>query len=120
MAGGGFGVGFRLISVGVWLAVRCGVGFGVGLGGWQWWFPFLVDSGGFGCVFFFLFCFTLLQTHNVNYFPSIFLECKQILEKQSFSLKSFTFANILRLKMFYVETNEASTHLATRFVLISI
>ena len=103
MAGGGFGVGFRLISVGVWLAVGCGVGFG----GWQWWFPFLVDSGGFGCVFFFFFCFTLLQTHNVNYFPSIFLECKQILEKQSFSLKLFTFTNILRWRMFYIETNGA-------------
>ena len=68
-------VGFGLISVGVWLAVGCGwlvVGCGVGLGGWQWWFPFLVDSGGFGCGFFFLFCFTLLQTHNVEYFSEHF------------------------------------------------
>ena len=32
--------------------VGCGVDFGVGCGGWQWWFPFLVDSGGFGCGFF--------------------------------------------------------------------
>ena len=48
------------------------VGCGVGLGGWQWWFLFLVDSGGFRCGFLLLFCFTLLQTHNVEYFLEYF------------------------------------------------
>jgi hypothetical protein len=49
----------------------------------------------------------LLQTHNVKYLLDHFPKCKQTLEKQSFSLKSFAFANILRWRMFYVETNGA-------------
>ena len=75
-----------------WLVVAGGElwWLAVGLGGWQWWV-----------------CFTLLQTHNVEYFPEHFSECKQTLEKQIFSCKSFAFANILRQKMFYVETNGA-------------
>ena len=44
---------------------------------------------------------------NVEYFPEHFSECKQTLEKQIFSCKSFAFANILRQKIFYVETNGA-------------
>ena len=51
----GCGVGFGLISVGVWLAVGCGVD----LGGWHLAMvvPFLVDSGSFGCGLFL--CFVL-------------------------------------------------------------
>ena len=32
----------------------------------------VVDSNGFWCEFFLLFCFTLLKTHNVKYFPENF------------------------------------------------
>jgi hypothetical protein len=61
-----FGVGFRLFLVGVWLAVGCRVAYGGLRDGSRWWFPFLINSGGFGCVFFFFFL-TLLQTHNIKY-----------------------------------------------------
>jgi hypothetical protein len=91
-----------------WLAVMgCGVDFEVSCDGWQWWFPFLVDSSGFGCGFFLLFCFTLLQTHNVEYFPKHFPRMQTNTEKKLFSLKSFAFENILQCKMFYIETNRA-------------
>jgi hypothetical protein len=81
----------------LWVSVPVGfeVGCRVGLGGWQWWFPFLVDSGGFGCEFFLLFCFTLFQTHNVKYFPKHFPRMQTNTEKKLFSLKSFAFENIL-------------------------
>ena len=78
VVGGGF---FLLIVVG------SGVGCGVGLGGWQGWV-----------------CFTLLQTHNVEYFLE---QCKQTSEKQTFFRKSFVFVNILRWRIFYIETNGA-------------
>jgi hypothetical protein len=88
-----------------------GVGCGVGVGGLRVGFGWLagsgVISGGFGCGYFFLICFTLLQTHNVEYFLEHFPKCKQTLEKQIFSCKSFAFANILRWRIFYVETNGA-------------
>ncbi len=45
--------------------------------------------------------------NTVKYFSNYFPKCKQTLEKQSFSLKSFSFTNILRWRMFYVETNGA-------------
>jgi hypothetical protein len=82
----------------------CGVDLGGLRGGFGW---LAVDSGGFGCGYFQLICFTLLQTHNVEYFLKHFLECKQTLEKQSFSCKSFAFTNILRWRIFYFETNGA-------------
>ena len=43
----------------------------------------------------------------VKYFPEHFPERKQTPEKQIFSCKSFAFANILRWRIFYVETNGA-------------
>jgi hypothetical protein len=79
----------------------------VGLGGWQWWFPFLVDSGGFGCGFFLLLCFTLLQTNSIEYFPKHFPRIQTNTEKRLFFLKSFAFENILQCKMFHIETNGA-------------
>ena len=84
-----FGVGFGSISVG-------GLAHGGLRGGSRWWFPVLVDSGGLRCGFVLFFCFMLLQTHNVKYLLDHFPKCKQTLEKQSFFLKSFAFANILR------------------------
>jgi hypothetical protein len=100
-----------------WVWVGCEVGCRVDLGGLRGGFGWLaVDSGSFGCGYFQLICFTLLQTHNVEYFLKHFLKCKQTLEKQSFSCKSFAFANILRWRIFYVETNGASItcHFHTR------
>jgi hypothetical protein len=64
-----------------------------GLWGGLWWvagWVSVASSGGshflwipmvLGVGFFLLFCFTLLQTHNVEYFPEHFLECKQTLKK---------------------------------------
>ena len=43
----------------------------------------------------------------IKYLLDHFPKCKQTLEKQSFSLKSFAFANILRWRIFYVEINGA-------------
>ena len=90
-----------------WPVVGCGVGCGgwqgwvsVCCGGWQWWFLFLVDSSGFGWGFFLLFCFTLLQTHNVEYFSKYFPIMQTNTEKKLFSPKSFAFENILQYKMF--------------------
>ena len=54
----------------------------------------------------FLFSF-YVAPNTVKYFSDYFPKCNQTLEKQLFSLKSFTFTNILRWKMFYVETNGA-------------
>jgi hypothetical protein len=80
----------------------------VGLwGGSRWWFSFLVDSSGFGCGFFLLFCFTLLQTHSVQYFLEHFPRMQINIKKKLFSLKSFAFENILHCKMFSNETNGA-------------
>jgi hypothetical protein len=69
-------VGFGSISVGVWLAVGCRLARG-GLRGGSWWVCRVAHGGGshfwsipvvLGVGFFLLFCFKLLQTHNVNYF----------------------------------------------------
>jgi hypothetical protein len=49
----------------------------------------------------------LFSFYVVKYFSDYFPKCNQTLEKQLFSLKSFTFTNILRWRIFYVETNEA-------------
>jgi hypothetical protein len=54
-----------------WFAVAYG-GIAVGFGGWLAMGSFLVDSDGFGCGYFLLICFTLLQTHNVKYFLEYF------------------------------------------------
>jgi predicted PurR-regulated permease PerM len=72
---------------------------------------FTVDCGG-GFAFavvsaFFLFFSFYVAPNIVKYFRDYFPKCKQTLKKQSFSLKSFSFTNILRWRMFYVETNEA-------------
>ena len=85
-----------------------GVGVGVGLGGWLAVVVLGCVSGGAGvcftCVFFFSF---YVAPNIVKYFWDYFLKGKQTLKKQSFSLRSFSFANILRWRMFYVETNGA-------------
>jgi hypothetical protein len=47
------------------------------------------------------------MSNTVKYFSDYFLECNQTQEKKLFSLKSFTFANILRWKIIYSETNGA-------------
>jgi hypothetical protein len=54
--------------------VGCEVGCGVGFGGWLAVGVFLVDSGDFGCGYFLLICFALLQTHHVEYFLEHFLK----------------------------------------------
>ena len=57
-----------------------------------------------------------IAPNTIKYFP----ECKQTPEKQTFSKKSFASENILRQKMFYVETNGAEvvsrhhTHVQTK------
>ena len=53
----GIMVVFGSISMGVSLAVGCRVARGGLWGGSWWWFPFLVDFGGFGCEFFFVVLF---------------------------------------------------------------
>ncbi len=100
-------VGFGSISMGVSLAVGCRVARGGLWGGSWWWFSFLVNFGGFGCEFFSLFCFMLLQTHSVKYFLEHFRRMQTNIEKKLFSLKSFAFENILQCKMLYNETNGA-------------
>jgi hypothetical protein len=66
---GGFGWAAGWVAGWVW--VGCGVGCRVvgwvWVTGWQWGL-FLVDCCGFRCGYFLLICFTLLQTHNVEYF----------------------------------------------------
>jgi hypothetical protein len=105
----GFGVGLGWFSG--WVGLGCGVGLGwvsgwcgVGVGGrvvsgWVW--------AGFRGVCVGWVCFTLLQTRNVEYFLEHFPKCKQTPEKQIFYRKSFAFTNILRWRMFYIETNGA-------------
>ena len=103
------GVGFGSILVGVWLAMGCGVA----RGGFVGWLAVVVPIfSGFPwfCVWIFvvvLFCFTSLQTHNVEYFSKHFPRMQTNTEKKLFSPKSFAFENILQCKMFYIETNEA-------------
>jgi hypothetical protein len=83
--------GWRWVVVGgglLWL-VEFVVGYGLG---WQSWMPFPVILG----VGFVLFCFTLLQTHNVKYFLEHFPKVQTNIGKQIFSCKSFAFTNILR------------------------
>jgi hypothetical protein len=91
------------------------VGLGVGVGwewgwvwvvGWQWWCWGVIPVvlGCILCVCFFSF---YVAPNVVKYFRDYFPKYKQTLKKQSFSLRSFSFANILRWRMFYVETNGA-------------
>ena len=81
VVGGGF---FLLIVVGSGVGCR-----------WVW----VAGRGGFVLRY---------SKHTMqNIFWSIFLECKQTLEKQTFYYKSFAFTNILWWRMFYVETNGA-------------
>jgi hypothetical protein len=80
--------------------VVCG-GFTVDCGGG---FAFAVVSDFF---FFFFFFSFYVAPNTVKYFSDYFPKCNQTQEKKLFSLKSFTFANILRWKIFYVETNGA-------------
>ena len=59
-------------------------------------------------VFFFLIFFSFYVAPNtVKYFLEHFPEYKQTPEKQTFFCKLFAFANILRWRMFYIETNGA-------------
>ena len=67
----GFGVGFRSFLVGVWLAVGCKVAHGGLRDGSQWWFPFLIDSDGFGCFFFFFF-FNVASNTQFKIFVGLF------------------------------------------------
>ena len=55
----------------------------------------------------FLFFLFYVAPNIVTYFRDYFPKCKQTLKKQSFFLKSFSFTNILRWRMFYVEINGA-------------
>jgi hypothetical protein len=55
-------------------------------GGLQW-----VSDSGFPIVFFSFY----VAPNTVKYFSNYFPKCKQTLKKQSFSLKSFSFTNIL-------------------------
>ena len=117
------GVGW-VSGFGVGVGLRGGFRGGVGVAGWVWggfWggsgggFGWLAGSGGAGvcfwwcwgvfyvCVFFSFY----VAPNIVKYFRDYFPKCKQTLKKQSFSLRSFSFANILRWRMFYVETNGA-------------
>jgi hypothetical protein len=87
--------GLRGGSRWVWVARSGGSHF--------WWIPMVLGVG-----FLLLFCFTLLQTHSVEYFPEHFPRMQTNTEKKNlFSLKSFAFENILQCKMFYIETNGA-------------
>ena len=64
---------------------------------------FFVHFGGAGVCFLSFY----VAPNIVKYFRDYFPKCKQTLKKQSFSLRSFSFANILRWRMFYDETNGA-------------
>ena len=77
----------------------------LGLWVFRWWFA--VDCGGGFAVSEFFFFFILRCSKHCKIFSDYFPKYKQTPEKQSFSLKSFTFTNILRWRMFYVETNGA-------------
>jgi hypothetical protein len=92
-------VGFGSILVGVWLAVGCRVARGRFVGwlavvvpifsGFRWFWVWIF------VVVVVLFCFTLLQTHNVEYFSKHFLRTQTNTEKKLFFPKSFAFENIL-------------------------
>jgi hypothetical protein len=109
----GCGVGFDSISAGVWLTMGCGVGCRVAHGGFVGWLAVVVSIfyqfQWFWVWVFLCFCFTLFQTHNVKYLLEHFPRMQTNTEKKKilFSLKSFTFKNILHCKIFYNETNEA-------------
>ena len=96
-----------------WIAVGCGGFDWVGCGGSDWvgfamglwvflrWFA--VDLRWIAVMglhlqwFLFFFFFSFYVAPNiVKYFRDHFLKCKQTLKKQSFSLKLFSFTNILR------------------------
>jgi hypothetical protein len=72
--------------------------------GSRWAVVWIVMGGGCGdwSVFFFFF---LRVPNTVKYFSEHFPKYNQTSENKSFSLKSFVFANILRWKIFYSETN---------------
>ena len=73
-----------------------------------------------GLLFLIFFFFSILRcSKHCKIFSDYFPKCKQTLEKQSFSLKSFTFINILRWRMFYVETNGALGQFVGRDVVSS-
>jgi hypothetical protein len=74
------------------------VGNGVGS---RWAVVWIVVGGGCGGWSFFFY----ITPNTVKYFTDHFPECNQTSENKSFSLKSFAFANILRWKVFYSETN---------------
>ena len=82
--------GFAVMVVCGWLSVDCSGGFAL--------------CNGFLIFFFFSFYVAL---NTVKYFSDYFPKCKQTQKKQTFSCKSFAFANILRWRIFYVETNGA-------------
>jgi hypothetical protein len=75
------------------------VAFAVMVGLWVvygglWW----ISGGGIAVsIFFFFFFFSFYVAPNtVKYFSDYFPKCKQTRKKQTFSCKSFVFANILR------------------------
>jgi hypothetical protein len=61
----------------------------------------------FAVGFLIFFFFILRCSKHYKIFSDYFPECNQTQEKNLFSLKSFTFTNILRWKMIYSETNGA-------------
>jgi hypothetical protein len=68
-----------------------------------WWWVFGLFQWCWGVVFFFFF---LRCTKYCKIFVGVFFRMQLNIEKQSFSLKSFTFENILYWKILYDETNE--------------
>jgi hypothetical protein len=83
------------------MVALCDGGFAVMVALWVclWWFA--VDCGGgyalaVGLLFLIFFIFILRCFKHYKIFSDYFSKCKQILKKQSFFLKSFTFINILR------------------------
>jgi hypothetical protein len=108
--------GFCAVGIsGFWVNFCGGLACG-GLQGGSWWVYGVARGGGshfwsilvvLGVGFLLFFCFTLLQTHNVKYLLEHFPRMQTNVEKQSFSLKSFTIANILHCKIFFNETNGA-------------
>ncbi len=102
---------FLLGDLWVWLhSEKCFHGGFVGL---LWWWVCGFSNGGLrwiavvGLLFLKFFFFILRCSKHCKIFSDYFPKYKQTLEKQSVSLKLFTFTNILRWRMFYIETNGA-------------
>jgi hypothetical protein len=85
--------------VGLWVFLRW---FAVDL----WWIA-VVGLQHWVSDFFFFFLFILRCSKHCKTFFRLFSKMQPNTGKKKFSLKSFTFANILRWRIFYVETNGA-------------